>query len=199
MDLYVVDTLEHANRKINVCIDPEPFNPRKEYDNATVMVCWHRRYNLGDEQIEPQSSDELKEAYAERGDPILAILPLYLYDHSGLSMRTGAFSCSWDSGQVGWIFIPQSKVDLMGFVGYTLEQYENVLRGEVETYDAYLTGEVYGYQILGMDDDVLESCWGYFDQESCWNDAKDCAGYTKDPCVQALADELASRATYAGA
>jgi hypothetical protein len=31
------------------------------------------------------------------------ILPLYLYDHSGITMSCGPFSCPWDSGQVGII------------------------------------------------------------------------------------------------
>ena len=31
-------------------------------------------------------------------------LPLYLFDHSGITMNTSGFSCPWDSGQVGWIF-----------------------------------------------------------------------------------------------
>ena len=37
------------------------------------------------------------------------ILPLYLYDHSGLSMNTSGFSCPWDSGQVGWIYCNNEK------------------------------------------------------------------------------------------
>ena len=36
--------------------------------------------------------------------PDCVLLPLYLYDHSGITMNTGGFSCPWDSGQVGWIF-----------------------------------------------------------------------------------------------
>ena len=30
--------------------DEDPLNPRKEWDHAATMVCWHRRYDLGDEQ-----------------------------------------------------------------------------------------------------------------------------------------------------
>ena len=38
------------------------------------------------------------------------MLPLYLYDHSGLAMSTESFSgraphAEWDSGQVGWIYV----------------------------------------------------------------------------------------------
>jgi hypothetical protein len=43
------------------------------------------------------------------------------------------------------------------------------LRGEVETYSAYMSGEVYGFQITENADpddpergDIIDSCWGYY-------------------------------------
>ena len=27
--------------------DPDPMNPRTEYDNLGTMICCHKRYNLG--------------------------------------------------------------------------------------------------------------------------------------------------------
>ena len=45
------------------------------------------------------------------------ILPLYLYDHSGITMSTGPFSCPWDSGQVGWIYA--SKKTFIDETGYS--------------------------------------------------------------------------------
>ena len=48
------------------------------------------------------------------------ILPLYLYDHGGITMSTGAFSCSWDSGQVGWIYAEKKK--FIEETGYTKDE-----------------------------------------------------------------------------
>ncbi len=48
------------------------------------------------------------------------ILPLYLYDHSGITMSTGAFSCRWDSGQVGWIYAEKKK--FIEETGYTEDE-----------------------------------------------------------------------------
>ncbi len=45
------------------------------------------------------------------------ILPLYLYDHGGITMSTGPFSCRWDSGQVGWIYAEKKK--FIEETGYT--------------------------------------------------------------------------------
>jgi hypothetical protein len=40
---------------------------------------------------------------------------------------------------------------------------EKYLTGEVETYDQYLTGEVYGFTIeKGEDEEHVDSCWGFY-------------------------------------
>lgn len=49
--------------------------------------------------------DELYDLVRATGQYV--ILPLYLYDHSGITISTGPFSCPWDSGQVGWIYAPK--------------------------------------------------------------------------------------------
>lgn len=100
----------------------------------------------------------------------LVILPLYLMDHSGLSMSTGAFNCPWDSGQVGWIYVGRDKMlEEWGGPGKRLTQGVrkkaiSYLSGEVETYSQYLEGHVYGYVVEGPDGCDMEdgSCWGYY-------------------------------------
>lgn len=174
----------HAGRTVKVYIDPDPINPRKDYDNSTIMVHWHRKYDLGDEYHESCTAEELKEEYADKGDPILHIMPLYLYDHSGLSISTGGFTCSFDSGQVGWVFVTQSKKDLMEFGEMTAEQWESVIKSDTKVYDDYLTGAVYGYEVTGKDGDHLESCWGYIgDIDYCISEAKSAAEHATDPAV----------------
>ncbi len=43
-----------------------------------------------------------------------------------------------------------------------------IAEAEVQTYDQYLRGEVYGYQI----DEDGDSCWGYYGIEDCLEEAK---------------------------
>lgn len=190
--------ITHAGKVVNVYFDPEPLNPRKEWDNGTIMVHWHRRYDLGDKRIEKMTSGEMRIQAIEADDPILAILPLNLYDHSGLSVSTGDFSCQFDSGQVGWVYINASKAREMGFSKeYTEKMYEDILREEVKTYDAFLRGEVFGYEIVGKDGETLESCWGFFSQEDCLSEGKSVAEHVEDPAVAREVEFLQSRATYA--
>lgn len=108
------------------------------------------------------------------------ILPLYLYDHSGLSMNTGGFHCPWDSGQVGYIFVSHEKAkkewaaDADPLKG---------LRQEVETYNDYLTGQVFGYVIKDADGSDLgilgDSCWGYYGNDYCIEEAKAVAEHVR--------------------
>jgi len=135
--------------------DQDDMNPRTEWDNLGTMVCWHRRYKLGDEQ--PSCSPD------EYDLPDNAIsLPLYLYDHSGITMSTAPFNDRWDSGQVGFIYVTKEKLQAEGLGDKTKDEIESYLRAEVETYDDYLTGAVYQYIILDSEDNIIDSCSGFF-------------------------------------
>lgn len=97
------------------------------------------------------------------------ILPLYLYDHGGITIRTSSFSCSWDSGQVGWIYVTKTRLrkelEVEQITKDIIRQAEKILRAEVETYDQYLTGKVYGFTVYEAEDGCfaeLESCGGFY-------------------------------------
>ena len=156
---------------IQIHADEDPLNPRTDYDCLGTMVCFHKRYDLGDKHTISHSDyagwDEMEEAIRKDLDAVV-VLPLYLYDHGGITMSTGQFSCRWDSGQVGFIYATREKVfkefgrkDL----AKAIERATKVLEGEVETYDHYLRGDVYGYTLYAPGDedldDSIESCWGY--------------------------------------
>lgn len=165
--------------KLRVEFDNDPDSPR-EWDNLGKMVCFHRRYDLGDEHdFKPEDFpgwDGLENTLRKEEGAIV-ILPLYLFDHSGLSMSTGsgAFracdSAGWDWGQVGFIYA--TREDILKEFGKKrlskkiLEDTRKILEAEVELYDKYLSGQVYGFVIEDEDGDVLESCWGFYDEEEC--------------------------------
>lgn len=175
---------ERKGYTIKIEYDEDAQNPREDFDNAGVMVCFHRRYNLGDKH-EYDSSDfsgwsEL-EAAIMRDHNAPVILPLYLYDHSGITMYTTGNTtyhqhAAWDSGQVGFIYLSRETIkEEWGYTRITKkarEFLENYLRGEVETYDQFLRGEVYGYMIESPDGDSLDSCWGFYGIDYCKQEAE---------------------------
>ena len=129
---------------VKIYIDEDPEDPRS-WDNVGTMVCFHKRYNLGDKHnIKHDNFSDWSEMRAgiEANSGPCAILPLYLYDHSGLTMNTTGFSCPFDSGQVGFIYCSEARALNEGIEFNKLEER---LVGEVAVYDQYLRGELYGY------------------------------------------------------
>ena len=100
-----IKTYTHGNTKLEIHNDESPESPRT-WDNLGKMICHHRRYNLGDEHtINPNhynSYDEMRKAIIRKED-VAVILPMYMYEHSGISIATTPFNCPWDSGQIGFI------------------------------------------------------------------------------------------------
>ena len=139
---------------------------------------------LIDDIIEAMSQED-KWKLLERCANIV-YLPLYLYDHSGITMSTGSFGDRWDSGQVGYIYTDKKTIIDCGgkirnekgnYVKITDKNWKKAayqwMQGEVEEYDMYLTGEVYGViteEYNAEDDDWEEkdSCWGFFNDK--WGD-----------------------------
>ena len=148
---------------IEIHTDEDPMNPR-ENDNLGTMVCYHRRYDLGDKH-DHGNQDSFKE-YLKKNEKHIIMLPLYLYDHSGITMNTTGFSCPWDSGMVGIIYVSKEKVRKeYGWKVLTkarIEKIKEYLKGEVKEYDQFLTGEVYGYVVKDSTGKEIHSCWGYW-------------------------------------
>jgi len=177
--------------------DNDPQNPRTEWDNVTTMICFHKRYNLGDKtdlkSSQFDSWNELKE-HIESEYKVLMIKPLYMYDHSGITISTSCFNDRFDSGQIGWVFIDEKQWKLMmGETEYTDEKLNDIIDSDVETYDNYITGEVYQYTIYEIETcslghehkNVVESCGSFFDEEDCKGEGMNMLSiYTKENELQ---------------
>lgn len=131
--------LKDGNR-VRIYQDEDAESPR-ELDNVGEMICFHPNYELGDKH-DYNSPDEIE---LKEGD---IVLPLWLYDHSGISMscgeRTYPYDCQWDSGQVGVIIARAEKIKEENLSD---EQVRKILKSEVEVYDLFIRGQVYGYLI----------------------------------------------------
>ncbi len=152
--------------KLRVERDDDPPSPR-DYDNVGVMVCAHRRYNLGDSVVlsgdgsDYDSWEDVEQHLRDEHDAV-AMLPLYLMDHSGLSMSTKPFGCRWDSGRVGVIFTTTKQLEAMGVDPARAEE---CLVAEVAEYDRYLRGEIYYFAVVDRHGDVVDSCGGFHDED----------------------------------
>jgi len=181
-----METEEYKGYSIKITQDEEPMNPRTEWDNLGTMVVFWNNYNLGDKHTHPDSHGMLdldkyypngfkmdkEEAQEFSNSKDIISIPLYIYEHGGLAMSSGSggcFSDQWDAGCAGYLYITKEKIRKeYGWKNLTKKRIEETierLKGEVETYDQYLQGAVYGFTIEKDDEEIeLEdvSCWGFF-------------------------------------
>ena len=178
MEAEAVEVIERGEYRLRISYDMFPPNPREEWENLGIMLCGHRKYNLGDEQLKAADFDSWAdvEAYIREELGGIEVMPLYLYDHGGITISTKPFSDPWDSGQVGYIFTTAEQLEKFGT---PRDKVRDALLSEVKTYDAYLRGDVYQWTItrcqtcnLGHEhDELLETVGSYFDIDAAREDA----------------------------
>ena len=204
--LYKGYTIHIENDEVD-----EHHNPR-DWDNVGRMICWHSRYNLGDEQPKEtpeeyrrgmldRASSEAIDAIDERVrivghhvnskhfyaasyaadkriekiitdyfDRHIIALDLYLYDHSGITISTGKFSCPWDSGRVGFVYCTLEKAhsEWPGTDEEVTKRAIACMESEVQSYDDYLTGDIWRYHVTDPEcEDTDGGCGGYFPNHDC--------------------------------
>lgn len=163
--------------RVSIVNDPDAESPR-EWDNLGEMICFHRRYSLGDRH-DFHDGDEFRRSLG-KGD---IVLPLYLYDHSGITMSTTSDtfrsfdSHGWDWGCVGWIVARAEAVreewKVKRISPKLRQRVISLLRNEVDVYDKFLTGDTWGYEIADEDGSFLDSCYGFYGREDAESAAKD--------------------------
>lgn len=159
--------------RVEIMYDEWAESPR-EWENLGKMYYWHRRYDLGDKQIDmnyynnfDELVDEIKEDYGE-----IIWLPLYLMDHSGISMSTSSRlfemwdSAGWDWGVCGIIFASHDDIKKCYMVDEitddVIDRATQCLIGEVEAFDQFIRGDVYTVAVVDENDICVDSCGGFF-------------------------------------
>lgn len=199
---------ENDEFKLLVGEDSYSESPR-EWCNLGSMVCFHSRHVLGDkhsfndpdqffyelaekfigdtDKVDEMDDYEIREYVASLEDEgkQLIMLPLFLYDHSGLTISTTPFSCPWDSGQIGYIYTTFDRIkefynifdaDGMpeGDMKDILDDVKKHLISEVKTYDCYLRGDVYEYILFKkvkcitcghIEYETVDSCCGFYSMD----------------------------------
>ena len=184
-----LEEIKKGDKTLRIYIEDSPQDPRcLDYTdgNSGTMICFHNNYNLGDlmPSINKGSFDnweELRECLVKEYKAI-NLMPLYLFDHSGLSISTTPFNCNWDSGQIGFIYTTKERIKELGIEKKYIK--EN-LSAEVKIYNDYLEGSVYGFELVKnvkvtikktysknrieenttTEEEDLDYCWGFYGEE----------------------------------
>lgn len=192
----IMETIDYKGYKITITQDECPESPR-EWSNLGIIAYKHSRYILGDELINDPiewlceklnlselainriykkynyvNSDIFEYLEGRFFNKFIA-LPLYIYDHSGITINTRGFSCPWDSGKFGWIYTTNEKVKEMGLQKSSREKLKEYMREEADTFDQYIQGDVYCYEIMDGNNKFIDSCCGFYGEETAISEAKD--------------------------
>lgn len=173
-------------------------NPRC-WDNCGKIIYHNNNYQLGDEEYKNDNASNWKENFAyyivenyisetdfndtydscgltdseikevwDWIDKNVYYLPVFVYIHSGVSLSTNPFSCGWDSGNNGYIYA--LKKNWQGG-----DNPLNQLEDEIKTFDDYMQGNVWDYEITDSNGEYVDSCCGYigdWDSKYLLDDAK---------------------------
>jgi len=153
--------------------DAYPPSPR-EWDNLGTIVCWHRRYTLGNPHEFPAPYDFTR---AMKGIPMICY-DIHIYDHSGIVLGLDGdqypFNDRWDAGWVCYMYATYERIREDQGCKYVTrrvrDKVDGIFRAELEEYNKYLSGDVYGYRLVksyscptcGQEvEEEVDSCWGF--------------------------------------
>lgn len=182
MSTEATRTISYGGYVINIFRDEYAECPRDAFDYSSHFYNNTRRHTF-DSMRESSIEDIVENGKLSKEflrDYIY--VPVYLLDHSGEAVSTSPFGDPWDSGLFG--ILAESKESVKEEFGCKIvskkrrEMIEQRLRAEVNEFNQWLQGEVYGFTVTKPDDpdDVLDSCWGFYgdmDESGIIEQAKD--------------------------
>jgi len=114
------------------------------------------------------------------------VIPVHAYEHGGITISASGSCAGWDSfdsGQLGFVYASYEDIkkayNEKRITEKVLNKAATHLISEVNEYDSYLRGEIYGYKIIDtVSGDELDSCWGFLGEHKyCLEEARNIAEY----------------------
>lgn len=175
-----VETINYKNCLIKICYDDNSGNSPREWTNNGYFITVDSRYNSPDKNEELQSIikeggeccnsqqehiDYIKKNYSEK---ILAIYPVVKYEHSGISYSLGTVK-GFDYSNNGFYIVTEKTAKE---TGVKPKDFEKVAKQELELYNNWCNGEVYGFIAEDEYGNDIGSCWGFYSTDDAISDAK---------------------------
>lgn len=158
-DTYnAIELEQYRDHYIVITPDTIADNPR-DFDEDFKFIFFHKRYKLGDDHDYDHNNysdwKELEKAIikGEGGKDNVLLFPVYMQEHSGISFSDVPFNCSYDSGCIGFAVITKEIANLLVNVNDTLKY-------ELKRYQAYVNGELIGYDLFDNQGNKIED--GYY-------------------------------------
>lgn len=146
--------------RIEIETDSDSDNPRN-WDNLGRFCVSNRSKYLDNESDFDLESLDLKAL-----EKTHIILPVSVYDHSGVSIYIGSPCDRWDSGQIGWYIVSKEKIkqefNVKRISAKLKSRVIEYLENEVETFNKWVNNEVYSFTLYHNGEEE-DSCGGFYD------------------------------------
>ena len=195
---YVIKEAKLGNETVKIVQDGDVETPRN-WSNLSKMIFTGSYKHLGDKhEVDFDEEFDSRQDFIERGEEIVrkhfkdvaVCYAVHMYKHSGESISidySGQYTCRWDSGTIGFAIVTKEDIRKEYNIKRVTQKYidkcENIVRGEIKTLDQYISGEVYGYVVEDKDENVIDSCYGFFGDDIEKNGISD---YLEEKYVKAL-------------
>lgn len=191
---------------VDIVYDEDNESPRKWDNISKLCIREHRRYDFPNElkinfddlnsydDYEVDDNYQIIETVGQHEQKKLEGYHMFwldCYEHSGISFSLSGtgMQCQFDtSRKCGLIAIPKhfewdNGPGYSGSVDYTEAEAEEMAKADIEIYNQYMNGEVYGFRLMQSfepiiwsdsdgrqheykaDDECLDSCYGIYDQK----------------------------------
>ena len=155
--------------------DFSPMNPCEDGDLLSKFLVFHPREDFGNCK-DYATPDDFRNFLGQYPGEVF-VWPLYMYDHSGITISLSPFSCTFDSSQVGWVWVPMKDAKNEGHGNIPLEELKakiyRVVESEVKMMDAFVSRECYGFELFDENEESVDSRFGYYGEEDATEAAKE--------------------------
>jgi hypothetical protein len=151
----IIYSEKYKDFTINIMYDTFGENPLDFEGDDIFIVYDHRDFCLKRDGFVP--SEIYFDSYKRNKKTYKGywIIPLTLYSHSGISLSVGV-NKGWDYSFMGFVLVKkQAKWS------YKEEQAKNIAKDYIISYNEFLSGEIYCYDIIDKYGENVESCCGY--------------------------------------
>ena len=148
---------EWSNLGYFITVDSNYYSPDREETLERIVKETGQIANSQVEHIKLIKSD----MKAQFDDKVLAIYPISKYEHSGVAYSLGNRH-GFDYSNNGFYIVTENKAKE---IGAEKKDFEKIIKSELENYNRYANGEVYGFTLYDDDGEVIDSCSGFFDVE----------------------------------
>ena len=134
--------------------------------DSLLYLTERQKENLYRKFDTPYCNDCL-EYLLERLEP-KAILPVYIYEHSGSAISTTPFSCRWDSRQIGFMYIANKDKfkEAFGLKKMDNQKALDVMDSFICEIETIWHGGVYGFIVEDESGEHIESCSGFIGDDT---------------------------------